>query len=351
MRIILLLILSQIYSRPAQAQILPSVFYQGPEEQKAFCQQTTTASQWFLKMTQTLEGHPSLQASRGLKKDVMRNLLVTWSYADLLQLSLTQRDLGPQAAGVMGHIYANASHHLGRLIRFKYWDQVGSTSSVSAADRSLMAGGLLGQAAERIPRVLSQRLMQHSWDLYTSLSWVLGATMMCGPQYALRLVEEYQCKSRGPCEILPGLVGGGLEREALHHLKAALKTIQPDSAPNDRQLVEFASAFIVFEQFYLQHTMYNQMDVGTAARLGVLDPMRFIPFEGVKSLSFKEWCQTQPNCRGSSMNLQQRTLFDQTLIAQEISEAQGSLSFMSQRRGHEMIQQVREELLEQLIDF
>ena len=169
--------------------------------------------------------------------------------------------------------------------------------------------------------------------------------MLCGPQYTLKLVEDYQCSFWGSCDILPGLEGLALQLEALEHLKDALRVIQSKRILRRAQLQEFASAFVVFEQFYLQHTMYNQLDVGASASLGLLDRMRFIPFDGVKNLSFKDWCESQANCRGSSINLAPRIRFDQSVISLEISETMGDLTQMGQKRGHIMIQQVRQELL------
>jgi len=348
MRILLVLVMAFLLQLTAQAQILPTIFYRPPLEQKAFCESTTRASDWYRLMARQISAHPKVLNSHGLKKDVMRNLLVTWSYSEFLRLSQTQKSLGPQAAGLMGHVYANASHHLGRLVRFKYWDQLPQTTAREAimlSDRGLVSGGLLGRAVETMPLLLSHRLMKHSLDLYKTLSWVLGSAMLCGSQYTLKLVEDYQCSFWGSCDILPGLEGLALQLEALEHLKDALRVIQSKRILRRAQLQEFPSAFVVFEQFYLQHTMYNQLDVGASASLGLLDRMRFIPFDGVKSLSFKEWCESQMNCRGSSINLAPRIRFDQSVISLEISQTMGDLTRMSQKPGHRMIQQVRQELL------
>jgi hypothetical protein len=250
---------------------------------------------------------------------------------------------------MMGHVYSNASHHLGRLVRFRYWDQISDNPSrrvIKQSDRSLISGGLLGGVVETMPELLSHRLMKHSLDLYQTLSWVLGSVMICGPQNTLELVEQYQCGFWGNCDILPGLRGLGLQLEALEHLKNALKVIQKKKLMRRAQLQEFASAFVTFEQFYLQHTMYNQIDVGASASLGLLDSMRFIPFGSKKTVSFKDWCQSSSSCQGSSINLEQRILFDQHVIVEEISQTQASLPLMSLRDGHNLIRQVRRELLQ-----
>ena len=334
---------------PAHAQILPQIFYGSAQEQSAFCQNTTRAKDWYQLMARKIDTHPAIKNSRGLKKDVMRNLLVTWSYAELLRLGEKRADLGSQASGVMGHVYANASHHLGRLVRYRYWDQLAASpgrDALKLSDRGLVSGGLLGRAVETMPELLSHRLMKHSLDLYETLSWVLGSIQLCGAPYTLKLVEDYQCDFWGKCDILPGLHGPGLQLEALEHLKDALKLIQSKRLFRRAQLDAFAAAFVRFEQFYLQHTMYNQVDVGASASLGLLDRMRFIPFTGVKAESFKDWCQAQRDCRTSSINLEQRVRFDQRVISAEISQTQGSLERMSQRAGHGMIRQVRAALLD-----
>ncbi len=349
MKLCLILFVGFLWVLPLQAQILPSIFYQSRIDQKAFCQTKPSANEIYKLMKDKLESHPNIQNARGLKKDVMRNLLVTWSYAELLRLNQSQDELGARAVGVMGHVYSNASHHLGRLVRFRYWDQLSSTPSrntIKLSDRSLVSGGLLGRAVETMPELLSHRLMKHSLDLYETLSWVLGSVMLCGPQYTIELVEEYQCGFWGNCDILPGLRGLGAQLEAIEHLKNALKIIQKKRFLRSAQLQEWANAFVRFEQFYLQHTMYNQIDVGTSASLGLLDEMRFIPFEGIKSQSFKSWCAAHSTCQGSSKNLEQRILFDQSVISQEIAHTLGSLPRMSLRDGHHMIRQVRLELLD-----
>lgn len=347
MRILLVLVMAFLWQKSAQAQILPTIFYRPPLEQKAFCESTTRASDWYRLMARQISAHPKVLNSHGLKKDVMRNLLVTWSYSEFLRLAQAQKNLGLQSVGVMGHVYANASHHLGRLVRFKYWDQLPQMTTretIKESDRGMVSGGLLGRAVETMPELLSYRLMKHSLDLYETLSWVLGSAMLCGSQYTLKLVEDYQFSSWENCDILPGLEGLALQLQALEHLKGALRVIQSKRILGRAQLQEFASAFVMFEQFYLQHTMYNQLDVRLSASLGLLDRMRFIPFDGVKSLSFKDWCESQAKCWGSSINLAARVRFDQIVIGQEIFQTMGDLTRMSQKPGHRMIQQVRQEL-------
>lgn len=331
------------------AQVLPSIFYAPAQEQRSFCRNNKDADTWFKLLSEKIQKHRAMREANGLKKDVLRNLYVTWSYAELLQLSQSRTDVGARAVGTMGHIYANASHHLGRIVRYRYWDNIETNAEnehIVLQDRALVTDGLLGRTVETFPTLVAHRLMQHSLDLYETLSWVLGATLLCGPQYSLDLIEDYKCDFWGRCDILPGLRGLGLQLQAFEHLKNSLQLIQERRLLAVQQLQEFSAAFVRFEQFYLQHTMYNQPDIGTSASLGLLDSMRFIPFNGVKSLSFRQWCRADQSCQGSSINLEQRIRFDQKVISDEISQTSGSRPRMGLRGGHRMIRQVRRLILE-----
>lgn len=240
---------------------------------------------------------------RGLKQDVYRNQLVTLSYLNLFQ----------QSGSLMGYVYANASHHLGRLVRDGYWSELTTPEAreLARADRALIRGAALGRVADVFPRTLSSRLMFHSVQLYKTLSWSLAADALCGRDFVLRLLESDGQNS------FPGLAPSRYPQH-LQLLKAAF------SSDN------FTRDFVAFEQSFLHHTMYQDFLVGMAAKARILDPMRFITFNGEKQLAFDEWCQ-QTNCEKTSADLQARTRFDQMAIAQEWQRTNAERAILSER--------------------
>jgi hypothetical protein len=311
--------LSQALATP---RVLPEIFYATQVEQARHCStaEAQTISHWSTLMGQQFDEELNRLELRGLKQDVYRNQLVTLSYLNLFE----------QSGSLMGYVYANASHHLGRLVRDAYWSELTSSEAreLARADRALIRGATLGRVADVFPRTLSSRLMFHSVQLYKTLSWSLAADALCGRDFVLRLLDT---DSRGS---LPGLAVSRYP----HHIQL-LKTAY---ASND-----FTRDFVAFEQSFLHYTMYQDFLVGVAAKAHILDPMRFISFNGEKQLAFDEWCQ-QTNCKNTSADLQARTFFDQTAIAQEWQRTQAERAVLSERLQNTQMLAVARVLLEHL---
>ncbi len=213
------------------------------------------------------------------------NALVTLSYLELFRAPSRSK-----SASFMGYVYANASHHLGRLVRFSTWPE---NHPLRAQDRELVKGRPLRFLSEALPGELSTRLMFHSLDLYRELAWGLSAAATCGNAYASGLMRDQA-------------------------LKAAFASSTTE---------EFVRNFITFEQTYLQSKMYRDLMIGTAARARVLDEMRFISFNGEEQLSFSSWCSRR-NCQSSSYDLNHRIDFDVTAVLDELAINQESTDLM-----------------------
>jgi hypothetical protein len=260
-----------------------------------------------------------MSETTGIEKDVLTNQLVTLSYLELSQQHQNH-------IRAMGHVYANASHHLGRLVRFHYWQRY-KQLPLAQADQSLIQGTILGSTVRTFPLMLSKRLMTHSLDLYKTLSWSLGASALCGKNHVRELLEGISSKELAL--VLPGLTKSK-QQKILKQLKAAFQA-------ND--LKHFINQFVAFEQTYLQYTMYAVPEVKIPTSLGVLDKMRFIPFNGEKSISFHTWCRFN-NCKKTSLDLAQRILFDQTVIQQEIATTQNDPVLLQERIRRSQILEV-----------
>ena len=311
--------LSQALASP---RVLPEIFYSTAQEQSRHCSspEAQSISHWSQLMGQQFDRELRRFELSGLKQDVYRNQLVTLSYLNLFE----------QSGSLMGYVYANASHHLGRLVRDSYWSELTTQEAreLARADRALIRGATLGRVADVFPRTLSSRLMFHSVQLYKTLSWSLAADALCGRDFVLRLLET---DSR---DSLPGLPAS-LYPQHLQLLKAAYTS-------ND-----FTRDFVAFEQSFLHYTMYQDFLVGMAAKARVLDPMRFITFNGEKQLAFDEWCK-QTNCKKTSADLPARTLFDQTAIAQEWQRTRAERAVLSERLEKTQMLDVARILLESL---
>jgi len=290
------LFLSQALASP---MVLPEIFSRTNREQLAYCQAPAaqTIGHWAALTSTAIDNEFERVSLRGQEADVYRNQLVTLSYRGLFEKTTT-----PDTQ-LMGYVYANASHHLGRLVRDAYWNELTSPAAreLARTDRALIRGATLGRVADVFPRPLSKRLMFHSVQLYKTLSWSLAAGGLCGKEFVLKLIENENCQ--GDCTFFPGLP----QRHYPAHL-TLLKTAFSDA--------DFTAAFVAFEQSFLQFTMYQEFLVGSAAKAGILDQMRFISFNGEKQLDFAEWCR-QTQCKKTSANLAARTLFDQTAIQLE----------------------------------
>ena len=261
--------------------------------------------------------------------DVLKNQLVTQSY---LEFSL--RSQGQESS--MTYVYANASHHLGRLIRYHYWERF-PHESIGQEDRSYISGELLGTAVRNVPRFLAKTLMAHSLFLYKTLSWSLGASVICGQDAAARMLKSTTNK-QVLSQIFPHYPPRK-QKELMNRLRKAFTAKTP---------AEFISGFVAFEQAYLQDTMYAAPEVSLPSSLGILDKMRFIPFNGERGLSYYDWCKAL-KCRKTSFNLEHRILFDQTVILKEINLTKGDHQLMDERIQRTRLNEVSDFILNNLI--
>lgn len=314
----------------ATTPVLPEIFSRPRAEQVTHCQAPAAQkiTYWSELMSSTFDEHFERAALQGLEADVYRNQLVTLSYRGLFANTTT-----PETQ-LMGYVYANASHHLGRLVRDGYWNELTSpvARELARADRALIRGATLGRVADVFPRTLSRRLMFHSVQLYKTLSWSLAAGGLCGREFVIKLIDRESCQQ--DCDFFPGLP----QKHYTPHLELLKKAFKTQ---------DFTTAFVAFEQSFLQYTMYQEFLVGNAARAGILDPMRFISFNGEKQLAFDEWCR-QTQCKKTSADLAARTLFDQTAIQQEWLRTYGQRTTLQQRLEQSRMDEVATVLLEAL---
>lgn len=257
--------------------------------------ETKRISFWFDLMANRIDGLLEASHVSGMDQDVLKNQLVTLSYLELFKTSRND------STTLMGYAYANASHHLGRLVRYHYWENY-PTEELGELDRALISGDLLGTAVRTFPKFLSQRLMSHSLDLYKVLSWSLAARSHCGSDYVNELLQD------GGNYTFPGLMPFR-HAQVIRLLKSAHQEIVPEA---------FMKKFVSYEQTYLQYTMYSLPDIRVPTAVGVLDKMRFIPFNGEKQKAFYEWCK-EKNCGSTSLDLKNRVYFDRDAIMPEIA--------------------------------
>lgn len=255
----------------ARAAILPEIFYAGESEQKKFCSESKfqTEEFWRKLMSEKIDLH--LEEGN----HVLQNSFVTLSYLELFNIPSKS-----PLSSFMGYVYANGSHHLGRLVRYTKWP---SNHPFKKDDQKLVQGLALKLIAQNASHELSRRLMHHSFNLYKTLAWSLASAHLCGKDYTLEIVSD------------PDLL----------------------DAFNSSSSEEFIRSFVTYEQSYLQTTMYSDFLIGTAAKGKVLDEMRFISFNGEKQQSFMEWCK-QHSCKTSSFNLENRIEFDTSTIVKEL---------------------------------
>jgi len=306
----------------ASPQVLPAIFYATPAEQVSYCTSPDVQqiSHWSKLMEERFDEELERIELKGLKKDVYSNQLVTLSYLNLFE----------QSGSLMGYVYANASHHLGRLVRDAYWSQLSGSEAreLARADRALIRGATIGRVADVFPRTLSSRLMFHSVQLYKTLSWSLAADALCGRDFVLHLLETDATGS------LPGLATARYPQH-LSLLKTAFAS------------EDFTRDFVAFEQSFLQYTMYQDFLVSSAAKARILDPMRFISFNGEKQLAYDEWCR-DTQCQKASFDLAARTRFDQTAIQQEWQRTQHQRALLNDRLEKTKMREVAQMLLESL---
>jgi hypothetical protein len=255
------------------------------------CHETAAqkTSFWYQRTAQKIDEAILDSRTDGLKLQVTRNMLVTQSYLHFFQSQ-------NHHVSFMGYVYAHASHHLGRLVRYKFWEQVADSSDWKKLDYSLIQGRSLERTVATFPKLLSTRLMDFSLDLYKTLATQLSILDSCGAAFAFRLTED-------------------------PHLKLAYTS---------HSLSDFMRHFVAYEQSYLQKTMYAQLDIMTATKSGMLDPMRFIPFNGERTISFAEWKEHE-GLKGTSFDLTQRIRFDQMVINFELRETENQQSLLLER--------------------
>lgn len=307
---------------PAQVMghtaILPAIFYSETQGHQELCRSPEAKKSifWQELMSSHIDELLEQAALGGIEHDVFKNQLVTLSYLELSRIS--KKDIQ-----TMSYVYANASHHLGRLIRFHYWQRFNDLP-LGRKDQTLISGMILGASLRILPLMVSSILMSHSLELYKNLSWSMAASTLCGKPFVQKLLEDY----------LP-------EREqytAVKHLKAAFNAFTPE---------DFIINFVTFEQTYLQSTMYAVPEVRLTTGLGILDKMRFIPFNGKKTLSYFEWCRLK-KCKKTSLDLKKRILFDQTVILNELKLTGNDPLVFEQRLKKTQLHQVSEFILKDL---
>lgn len=285
-----LIVLSVFFSLNAQCKvILPEIFYASSVDQLKYCENEGYQNEphWRELLSEKID-----REFLG-ETEISQNVAVTLSYLELFHLSKDQN------AAFMGYVYANASHHLGRLVRFTAWPL---NHPLRALDQSLVRGPILRLLTRGANHDLSKRLMAYSLALYKELSWGLGALSLCGKEYTLRMVSD-------------------------RHLRRALQSVS---------LEDFMSHFVTYEQSYLQRTMYQDLLISTAARSKVLDEMRFISFNGEEHESFAHWCKRK-DCGTSSFDLRNRIHFDVTSIVEELQKTQAAKEQLEDRAENAQI--------------
>lgn len=265
------LVVMMILALEVKAGILPEIFYRSENDQRAFCDDKSFQNEQFWRKLMDKKVTQEINQ----RSQVIQNALVSLSYLDLFQIPSQH-----SPSKFMGYVYANASHHLGRLVRYTRWPD---HHPLKKADQKLVKGLALRIAASAASQGLSERLMVHSLDLYKELSWSLASATLCGQQYTLSIVQDQNLKDAFSAESIS----------------------------------DFITPFVTYEQTYLQRKMYSDWMIGNAARSKMLDEMRFISFNGQEHLSFADWCDAR-NCETSSFDLSNRIEYDVFAIKNEL---------------------------------
>lgn len=253
------------------AGILPDIFYQSETQQKTFCASDAFRNELYWRNLVTAK----ITKEINNRAEVVQNALVSLSYLELFQVNSRYNP-----ARFMGYVYANASHHLGRLIRYNKWPE---KHPLAKDDKKLVKGIALRIAAGTASHELSSRLMSHSLVLYKELSWSLASATLCGPEYALSIVHDQNLVD----------------------------------AYRSESILDFVSSFITYEQTFLQENMYSDFLIGSAARSKILDEMRFISFNGEEHPAFAQWCEAK-RCETSSFDLPNRIAYDIHAVREEL---------------------------------
>lgn len=267
----ILILLSLLFSTHSFSQVLPNIFYTDGNSKKDFCSNPSYQSEAFWRHLMSSK----INQLTSNRSHTAQNGFVTQSYLEIFRL--TPRMNG---AKYMGYVYANASHHLGRLIRYNAWPE---THPLRDTDRSFVEGRTLRMLSQMANFMLAPKLMGHSLDLYRELSWSLGAASLCGMDYTQNIVAN------------PNLVDA----------------YRADS------ISDFVRNFVRYEQSYLQRVMYAQIDIKVPTRLHILDEMRYMTFNGEKQTNFAQWCRNT-SCATSSYDLENRISYDVWAILSEL---------------------------------
>ncbi len=302
----------------ARTDILPEIFYSDNQSHQELCRspQAMKSTFWQELMSSHIDELLEQAALDGIEHDVFKNQLVTLSYLGLSRIS-------KEEILAMSYVYANASHHLGRLVRFHYWQRFHDLP-LSREDQTLISGMILGASIRILPLMVSGILMSHSFELYKNLSWSMAAATLCGKTFVQDLLKDQVPEEE--------------QIEAVKHLKTAFNAFTQE---------DFITNFVSFEQTYLQTTMYAVPEIKLITGMGILDKMRFIPFNGQKNLSFYKWCR-QKKCQKTSLDLKKRILFDQTVILNELKLTGNNPVLFEQRLKKTQLHQVSEFILNDL---
>lgn len=280
----LLIIASFFISSSSFARVLPSIFYNAKEKKEEFCKLKEYHSENFWRALTKIKMN-KLSHDRS---PTAANSFVTKSYLEIFRHT-------PKINGVkyMGYIYANASHHLGRLVRYNAWPE---NHPLKEKDRSYVEGPTLRTMALVANTKLSSKLMNYSKDLYQELSWSLLSASLCGLEYTQKMVRDRNL------------------------IKAYTATTISD----------FVEAFVTYEQTYLHKTMYQDLEIKIPAKAMILDNMRYMTFNGERHVNFFEWCRMN-SCNTSSYNLENRIRYDVWAILSELKLTQSRLSVLNTR--------------------
>lgn len=260
------------------------------EHNVEFCQQSKTfkESYWRDVVKINLLQQQTLSGEALLPKEILLNNAITSSYLNFfIKAQSTHSEM-------MGYIYAHASHHLGRLIRLRHWNQLSRNSrayqEIGVIDKNFIKGERLLFFSQLFPQTLSKLLMHYSYQLYIEIAWPLIASDQCSNERVISISRN----------------------------ENLIRAFQSSD------LIEFMEYYILYEQEFLQKTLYANPLMAQIAKAGILDKMRFIPFDDQLNLSFSEWCQ-QRSCQHTSFDLDLRVQFDQEVITNHLKKGELTL--------------------------
>jgi len=273
-----------LFSTHSFAKVLPSIFYADKSTQKEFCADRKYHDQSFWR---SLMGNKINELTKDRPASA-QNSLVTQSYLEIFRKT-------PQMNGVkfMAYVYANASHHLGRLVRYNAWP---NNHPQKEKDRSFVEGPALRALTRVANSQLAPKLMYHSLELYKELSWSLASASLCGTDYTLDLVRDPNLSNAFKATSIPS----------------------------------FIKSFVAFEQTFLHVTMYQVLEIKIPAMATILDQMRYMTFNGEAHPSFAQWCKVT-DCRTSSYDLENRIRFDVWAITNEFNLTRGNSRTLNSR--------------------